>query len=175
MAGSRVMFQVSDSTLGEFLVAQCENSICALFFIGSCGRTVAMNDLKAAFPRSLVIEGNVRFVEQVRSILNGTCGCSNVPIHLKRSGDFTIAVWKELLKIERGKTKTYSEVATALGRPTAYRAVARACASNVIAVIVPCHRVIASSGHLSGYRWGIEIKKKLLAMEGDMDIFYTNL
>ena len=78
---------------------------------------------------------------------------------------FQIQVWQALCQIPSGETRTYAEVAKAIGSPKSYRAVANACGANPLAVIVPCHRVIGSDGNLGGYRWGLEMKKKLLARE----------
>jgi AraC family transcriptional regulator of adaptative response/methylated-DNA-[protein]-cysteine methyltransferase len=82
-----------------------------------------------------------------------------------RGTAFQLAVWEALRRIPSGVTRTYAQVARALGRPKAVRAVARACASNPAALIVPCHRVVGSDGSLRGYRWGVARKKKLLALE----------
>jgi len=78
---------------------------------------------------------------------------------------FQRRVWEELRRIPYGTTKTYSEVARAIGRPTAIRAVARACATNPVSVVVPCHRVVRGDGNLAGYRWGLDRKRALLAKE----------
>jgi AraC family transcriptional regulator of adaptative response/methylated-DNA-[protein]-cysteine methyltransferase len=78
---------------------------------------------------------------------------------------FQRRVWKELQRIPRGRTRTYSQVARALGQPRAVRAVARACATNPVSIVVPCHRVIREDGNLAGYRWGLSRKEKLLEQE----------
>ena len=78
--------------------------------------------------------------------------------------EFQIAVWNEILKIPRGTTMTYSEIATSIGRPNSYRAVANACGQNNLTILVPCHRVVGKN-NLGGYKWGIERKKKLLDFE----------
>jgi AraC family transcriptional regulator of adaptative response/methylated-DNA-[protein]-cysteine methyltransferase len=75
-------------------------------------------------------------------------------------------VWKALQEIPAGERRSYSEIATTIGRPSATRAVARACATNHLAVVVPCHRVVRSDGELAGYKWGLERKRRLLAKEG---------
>jgi len=79
---------------------------------------------------------------------------------------FQQRVWESLQRIPRGSTRTYGEIARELGQPTAARAVARACAGNRLAVVIPCHRVIRGDGELGGYRWGIDRKRDLLAREG---------
>jgi AraC family transcriptional regulator of adaptative response/methylated-DNA-[protein]-cysteine methyltransferase len=76
-------------------------------------------------------------------------------------------VWQELQRIPFGKTRSYAEVAQRIGRPTATRAVARACATNPVALVIPCHRVVRGDGELGGYRWGVERKQALLEREGD--------
>ncbi|MBK7934735.1 MAG: MGMT family protein [Acidobacteria bacterium] len=87
-----------------------------------------------------------------------------LPLDLRASA-FQMRVWSELRKIPYGETRSYGQVAASLGNPKAFRAVARACATNPVALVNPCHRVIASDGKLSGYRWGVERKEKLLAEE----------
>src|SRR4029078_9004609 len=82
-----------------------------------------------------------------------------------RASAFQWRIWQELMRIPRGETRSYAEIAKAVGRPTAARAVPRACASNRLALIVPCHRVIRSDGTLGGYRWGLPRKEQLLARE----------
>jgi AraC family transcriptional regulator of adaptative response/methylated-DNA-[protein]-cysteine methyltransferase len=88
------------------------------------------------------------------------------PVELDMRGTaFQLEVWRKLLEIPPGETRTYTQLAAELGRPRSVRAVARACASNRIGVLVPCHRVVGSDGSLTGYRWGIERKRALLAAE----------
>jgi AraC family transcriptional regulator of adaptative response/methylated-DNA-[protein]-cysteine methyltransferase len=82
-----------------------------------------------------------------------------------RATAFQRRVWEALQRIPRGETRTYSQIAQEIGQPTAIRAVARACSTNPVAIVVPCHRVIGSDGTLTGYRWGLERKKKLLELE----------
>jgi len=85
--------------------------------------------------------------------------------HDLRATAFQMRVWEALKCIPRGETRTYSEIACVIGQPTAVRAVARACATNPVAVVIPCHRVVGADGKLSGYRWGVERKQRLLEME----------
>ncbi len=88
----------------------------------------------------------------------------DLPLDLRATA-FQARVWQALRQIPRGQTRSYAEVARAVGQPSAVRAVARACASNPVAIAVPCHRVIGSDGSLTGYRWGVERKAKLLKAE----------
>lgn len=92
-----------------------------------------------------------------------------------RGTDFQSSVWRALLDIPLGRTASYSEIARAIGRPGSARAVASACAANLIAVLVPCHRVVGSDGTLTGYRWGIERKKMLLALEARVDASFDSV
>jgi AraC family transcriptional regulator of adaptative response/methylated-DNA-[protein]-cysteine methyltransferase len=88
----------------------------------------------------------------------------DLPLDLQATA-FERRVWQELQKIPRGRTRTYSQVARAMGNPKAARAVARACATNPVSIVVPCHRVIREDGKLAGYRWGLGRKEQLLARE----------
>jgi AraC family transcriptional regulator of adaptative response/methylated-DNA-[protein]-cysteine methyltransferase len=88
----------------------------------------------------------------------------DLPLDIRGTA-FQWRVWRALTRIPRGETRSYSEIARAIGRPSAVRAVARACATNPIALVVPCHRVVAANGSLAGYRWGVDVKKKLLERE----------
>jgi AraC family transcriptional regulator of adaptative response/methylated-DNA-[protein]-cysteine methyltransferase len=88
----------------------------------------------------------------------------DLPLDLRATA-FQARVWQALRQIPRGQTRSYAEVARTIGQPSAVRAVARACATNPVAIAIPCHRVIGSDGSLTGYRWGAERKKKLLSME----------
>lgn len=107
------------------------------------------------------------YVDAVQAITQGT---PTTPVTCDAQGStFQLAVWEHLTTIPLGSTCTYSEVAEALGRPTAVRAVARACATNPTALVVPCHRVIRRDGSLAGYRWGIAVKRALLDAEGALN------
>ena len=103
-------------------------------------------------------------LEQVLSTLTEHPAALDLPLDLRATA-FQMRVWEALKCIPRGETRTYSEIACAIGQPTAARAVARACATNPVAVVIPCHRVVGSDGELTGYRWGMERKRKLLEME----------
>ena len=102
--------------------------------------------------------------QQVLQHLQGNRLNHRLPLDIQATA-FQRKVWSHLQTIPRGKTKSYSEVARAIGRPTATRAVARACATNSVALEIPCHRVVREDGNLGGYRWGLQRKKRLLEME----------
>jgi AraC family transcriptional regulator of adaptative response/methylated-DNA-[protein]-cysteine methyltransferase len=103
-------------------------------------------------------------VEAILAAMTEHPVAGDLPLDLRATA-FQARVWQALRQIPRGQTRSYAEVARAVGQPAAVRAVARACAANPVAIAVPCHRVIGSDGSLTGYRWGIERKKKLLGME----------
>jgi AraC family transcriptional regulator of adaptative response/methylated-DNA-[protein]-cysteine methyltransferase len=112
-------------------------------------------------------EGREQFDAWMLSLsdyLKGAAGLAKLPLDIRGTA-FQMKVWKYLQKIPAGATQTYAEVARGIGQPTAARAVARACATNRIAVAIPCHRVIRNDGKMSGYRWDPSRKKKLLELE----------
>jgi AraC family transcriptional regulator, regulatory protein of adaptative response / methylated-DNA-[protein]-cysteine methyltransferase len=108
------------------------------------------------------------WVEQLLSHLNGQHPHLDLPLDVQATA-FQWSVWKKLREIPYGSTRSYGEVARAMGRPTATRAVARACATNPVALVIPCHRVVREDKSLGGYRWGIERKQALLERERAAD------
>jgi AraC family transcriptional regulator of adaptative response/methylated-DNA-[protein]-cysteine methyltransferase len=100
----------------------------------------------------------------VLSCLTETHTAATLPFHVRATA-FQQRVWKALLAIPRGQTRTYAQIAEAIGSPSAVRAVGTACGANPLALVVPCHRVVGSSGRLTGYRWGVSRKQHLLEME----------
>src|SRR5262249_34664769 len=102
--------------------------------------------------------------EQVQKLLQGSTGASQIPLDIQGTA-FQQMVWTALRGIPRGETRSYAEIAKSIGKPKAVRAVASACASNPVAVVVPCHRVIQKNGSLAGYRWGVKRKAALLESE----------
>ena len=104
------------------------------------------------------------YVEPLVASIRGDNSPIDLPLDIRATA-FQQKVWDMLRRIPRGETRSYTEVAREIGEPTAVRAVARACATNPVALAVPCHRVVRSDGDISGYRWGVERKKKLLERE----------
>ena len=102
--------------------------------------------------------------EALRTMTAGRPGVADLPLDLRGTA-FQATVWSALRRIPVGETRTYSQVAQEIGAPTSVRAVARACATNRLALVVPCHRVVRSDGSMGGYRWGLEVKERLLALE----------
>jgi AraC family transcriptional regulator of adaptative response/methylated-DNA-[protein]-cysteine methyltransferase len=162
-----IRYTIADSPLGKMLVASTDAGLCAVTF-GSLESELE-DDLVSRFPTSDRKRDDVNLGTMVKQIL---AQMTEHPVTLElpidvRATVFQRRVWEALRRIPRGQTRTYSQIAQEIGQPTAVRAVARACATNPIAVVVPCHRVIGSDGTLTGYRWGVERKKKLLELEND--------
>jgi AraC family transcriptional regulator, regulatory protein of adaptative response / methylated-DNA-[protein]-cysteine methyltransferase len=160
-----IAFTIADSPLGKLLVASTEKGVCKI----SLGDTAARlsEALFAEFPKALINQDSAPLRTAVRAILDYLTQKTttiDLPLDLQAT-TFQMRVWRELQRIPYGHTLSYEEVATRLKQPSATRAVARACASNPVALVVPCHRVIRKDGGLGGYRWGIERKKRLLAAE----------
>ncbi len=164
-AGEVIRFAVGQCSLGAILVAASQKGICAILLGENAQRLV--DELQARFAKAKLIGGDRKFERFVATVV-GFVEAPNVGIDLPldlRGTAFQMRVWKALQDIPAGSTVTYSEVATRIGAPKAIRAVASACASNTIAVAIPCHRVVRIGGNLSGYRWGIERKRLLLSKE----------
>jgi AraC family transcriptional regulator of adaptative response/methylated-DNA-[protein]-cysteine methyltransferase len=164
-AGLVVRYTISDSPLGRLLVAGTPHGVCAVKLGGRDGALEA--DLRAEYPRATIEKDDAGRSAWVRAILAHLAGRAphvNLPIDVRATA-FQWTVWRHLQSIPWGETRTYSDVARAIGRPAAARAVARACATNPVALLVPCHRVVGKDGTLAGYRWGIERKQALLHLE----------
>lgn len=160
-----ISYTVVDSPLGKMLVAATERGICAVSF-GDDERTLH-DELSAEFYAAEISEDDSKLKDAVTSILRGMKGertILSLPLDIRGTA-FQMRVWSELRRIPYGETRSYAEIAEAVGNPKAVRAVARACATNPVAYVNPCHRVIGSDGRLSGYRWGIERKKQILDRE----------
>ncbi len=160
---------VTSSPFGRLLIAATDRGICAVF-IGDDEQQLRA-DLHAEFPAAEIndmprrSEGALAaWMAQVVAALHGREPAGTVPL-APQGSDFQLRVWELLRRIPSGQTRTYADLARDIGRPSAARAVARACATNRIAVLIPCHRVIRGDGELAGYRWGIERKRRLLARE----------
>lgn len=162
--GLTIRYTTVNTKLGEVVVASTEKGICCVQFLDGGRPEVALG---TEFPRAMLVRDDHRskeIAEVIRGLASGSPVRTSLPIDL-RGTLFQQQVWQELRKIPAGMTRSYSEVAEALGRPSATRAVARACATNHVAMLVPCHRVVRGDGSLSGYRWGTERKRALLHSE----------
>ncbi len=160
--GETIRWTTFNSPLGQMLIAATSKGICRLTFDDSEA------SLKRLFPRATIVEdeGALReLVEGALAAIDKPLAAPDLPIDVQGTA-FQEAVWRELRRIPAGETRSYAEIAAAIGHPKAVRAVGTANGDNHICVLIPCHRVIRSDGSLGGYGGGIERKKKLLASEG---------
>ncbi|MEO8192718.1 MAG: methylated-DNA--[protein]-cysteine S-methyltransferase [Gemmatimonadales bacterium] len=161
-----IAYTTSDSLLGRLLVASTRKGLC-MVSIGKSD-TELEKRLRSYFPTATANRddrGMARLARTVERRIAGKDLSEKLPLDLQGT-PFQIEVWKEMLRIPAGSTRSYAEVARNIGRPKAFRAVAQACGANPVPVIVPCHRVVASGGKLGGYTGGIDRKIALLANEG---------
>ncbi len=165
-AGMRISYTIVDCQLGRLLVAATEKGVCAVT-LGD-DDTHLESELRKEYPRAeLAAETHSCLAEWSKSVVAHLAGSSiplNLPLDLQATA-FQMRVWRHLQAIPLGQTRSYTDVAAEIGSPAATRAVARACATNPVAVVVPCHRVVRADGNLAGYRWGVERKKMLLERE----------
>ena len=165
-AGTRIRFAAAECSLGSILVAATEKGVCAIL-LGDEPDALA-RDLQDRFPKAELSGGDEtfeRWVAEVIGFVEAPGRGLDLPLDIGGTA-FQQRVWTALRAIPVGTTATYADIARAIGEPAAVRAVAQACGANRLAVAIPCHRVVRSDGSLSGYRWGVERKRDLLAREG---------
>jgi AraC family transcriptional regulator of adaptative response/methylated-DNA-[protein]-cysteine methyltransferase len=163
--GVEIHCTVMATELGKLLVATTPRGVCAVRFGES--EAALLRELKRDFEAAEIQrddEGLEPVANQIKQLLNGSKAPLKIPLDLRGTA-FQQMVWKELRRIPAGQTRSYTEVAKTIGRPKAVRAVANACASNPVALVVPCHRVVQKDGSMAGYRWGVKRKKALLEKE----------
>jgi AraC family transcriptional regulator, regulatory protein of adaptative response / methylated-DNA-[protein]-cysteine methyltransferase len=163
--GVTINFTITDCELGRILVARTIKGLCNVAFADDDARLE--ENLRKEFPNAEIVkDAHVlkEFVDEILTHLSGKKKRLDLPLDIQATA-FQMKVWELLRKIPYGETVTYSQIAEQLGDRNKVRAVARACASNRVAVVIPCHRVIGSDGKLTGYRWGVERKSKLLKAE----------
>jgi AraC family transcriptional regulator, regulatory protein of adaptative response / methylated-DNA-[protein]-cysteine methyltransferase len=163
--GMKIGYTIAKSPVGKVLVAATERGVSAVY-LGDAENTMVA-ELREEYPRAEIAPAADSFQRWVREIVQRIEGKQpglELPLDLQATA-FQRRVGRELQRIPRGRTRTYSQVARSLGQPKAVRAVARACATNPVSVVVPCHRVIREDGALAGYRWGLSRKEQLLAQE----------
>lgn len=163
--GSKIYFALALCSLGTVLVAQSLIGVCAIL-LGDDPEKL-LNDLQDKFPNAELIGGDINF-EQVIADVVGFIEAPEIGFNLPLDIQGTVfqqRVWQALRDIPVGKTVSYSDIAKKIGNPKAVRAVASACGANMLAVAIPCHRVVRNNGQLSGYRWGIDRKQALLLKE----------
>ena len=165
-AGTEIRYAVGRCWLGSILVAATERGVCAIQLGDDPAELV--QSLAERFPRSKLLKGCAAFektVARVIAFVDDPRPGFDLPLDLRGTA-FQLRVWQALGTIPPGQTLTYAQLAARLGQPSAFRAVAQACGANPVAVAIPCHRVVRTGGGLGGYRWGIELKDKLLRREG---------
>jgi AraC family transcriptional regulator of adaptative response/methylated-DNA-[protein]-cysteine methyltransferase len=163
--GVTLRYTTLPTAVGRMLVAVTERGIAAV----SLGDTEAalVISLHTDYPNAVLRrdrKGLGKHVYRFLTCLSGSATVDHPPLDVKATA-FQRKVWQALQQIPRGQTRSYQEIARAIGQPTAARAVARACAGNPVAVAIPCHRVVRGDGQLAGYRWGLQRKKQLLDLE----------
>ena len=162
--GERITYAISKSELGHFLVAATDRGICAVY-LGKAEELV--QQLMQEFSQAELREDRTTMAEHISTVEDAIGVESRNPgLRLDAHGsEFQQKVWAALREIPAGQTRTYGQIAEFIGQPTAARAVARACATNPLALLTPCHRVVRGDGGSGGYRWGIERKQELLRRE----------
>jgi AraC family transcriptional regulator of adaptative response/methylated-DNA-[protein]-cysteine methyltransferase len=168
-AGATIMYTISDSPLGRMLVAMTERGVCRVAVGPS---DVAMEDaLRDEFANADVVRDDRALKPAIGEVLrriDGVAPGTELPVDVCGTA-FQLQVWRELTRIPRGETRSYREVAEAVGKPLAARAVGNACGNNPVAIVVPCHRVVASDGGLGGFGLGLDAKRLLLDNEHAAD------
>jgi len=163
--GMNINFTIVASSMGRLLVAMTERGVCA---VRMCDTDAELEkDLRDEFPHAQIKRDDSALREQVQKILNHLDNNEprlDLPLDIRATA-FQRQVWDKLRAIPYGQTVSYGDVAKALGNPGAVRAVGRACATNPVALVIPCHRVVREDQSLGGYRWGLDRKKKLLDRE----------
>ena len=163
--GETIRFALGACSLGQVLVAESTRGVCAIM-LGDDPEAL-LEDLQRRFARAELVGAEPGYesrVAQVVGLIEAPASNADLPLDIRGSA-FQQRVWQALRAIPAGETASYAEIARRIGQPTAARAVARACADNKLAVAIPCHRVVRSDGGLSGYRWGVERKRRLLERE----------
>jgi len=169
--GMKIHYTITDSPLGRLLVAATEKGISALY-LGESHASLE-DSLRKEYPRAEISSDGDKsdtlksWLGKILAHLRGKQPDLDLPTDVQATA-FQRRVWQELRRIPFGSTRTYTQVARSIGKPTAVRAVARACATNPVSVVVPCHRVVREDGELAGYRWGISRKQALLERESSI-------
>ena len=163
-SGVRIRYSIAETPVGRLLLAATASGICSIQFGNS--DSALESALRTEYPQAEIVRTDKQLTGWVRAIRERISGEStgSLPLDIRATA-FQRMVWEELRAIPSGATRSYGEIAKRIGQPRAARAVARACATNPVAVAIPCHRVVREDGALGGYRWGVQRKQKLLALE----------
>ena len=162
----QIGYAVANTSLGKVLVGATDRGVSVVYLGEREGSLVEA--LRKEYPKAEIVRASGEsegWLKEIVRRVEGNAPSVDLPLDVQATA-FQRRVWQELQKIPRGATRTYTQVARALGKPRSVRAVARACATNPVSILVPCHRVIRSDGNLAGYRWGLQRKQKLLEREG---------
>lgn len=162
---SPINYTTAEHALGTILIATSATSLAAISLADTPAQ--ALSDLKTSFPGRRLVPAKGAAHETHHDAVTAHLDAGK-PLTLPKGLDgtpFQRAVWAAIVNIPRGETRTYAQLASSMGRPSATRAVARACATNRLALVIPCHRVLGAGGKMTGYRWGVERKRALLAIE----------
>jgi len=163
-SGVTVHYTIAATPIGKMLLAATERGICRIHF-GDTPATLEQ-ELRIEYPKAQVVRADQKLAGQVKTLRATLTGGATLALPLDiQATAFQRRVWEALQAIPRGATKSYSKIAADIGHPKAARAVAGACATNPVAVAIPCHRVVREDGGLGGYRWGVNRKRKLLELE----------
>ena len=160
--GARITYTIADSPIGRVLIAETARGVCSIAFGDNDSQLEA--DLTKEFPKAEITRADSAHAAAVAAHLEGADRLLRLPLDIQATA-FQRRVWEHLQTIPYGETRSYSQVARDMNQPTASRAVARACATNPVALAIPCHRVVREGGALSGYRWGLDRKRALLEKE----------
>jgi AraC family transcriptional regulator, regulatory protein of adaptative response / methylated-DNA-[protein]-cysteine methyltransferase len=163
--GARIAYAVAASPLGPLLAAATGRGICFVA-LGQAEKRLVQS-LKAEFPAASIERDRgvmAGALDAILALIQGEVPTIDLPLDIRATA-FQRRVWEALRRIPAGETRTYAELAAEIGRPGAQRAVGRACATNPVALVVPCHRALRSDGGLGGYRWGMDIKQALIEGE----------
>jgi AraC family transcriptional regulator, regulatory protein of adaptative response / methylated-DNA-[protein]-cysteine methyltransferase len=164
-SGAYIAYTIVSSEFGFILIAATTHGICWLG-IHQC-EAYLESELRGDFPKAKIAredDAMRRVAERVIAFVGDTSASLDLPLDI-RATPFQLVVWRELCAIPPGATRSYGEIARRLGQPGSARAVGRANGSNPLAVLIPCHRAIGADGKLTGYRWGLEYKRRLLEYE----------
>jgi AraC family transcriptional regulator, regulatory protein of adaptative response / methylated-DNA-[protein]-cysteine methyltransferase len=164
-AGMEIKYTVANTSLGKVLMGATERGVSAVY-LGENEKAL-VDELRKEYANAEIVrtaDGHESWLKEIVRRVEGNAPSEELSLDVQATA-FQRRVWQELQKIPRGTTWTYTQVAKSLGKPRSVRAVARACATNPVSIVVPCHRVIRTDGTLAGYRWGLSRKEKLLERE----------
>jgi AraC family transcriptional regulator of adaptative response/methylated-DNA-[protein]-cysteine methyltransferase len=168
--GARITYGIAACPLGNILVAATERGLCQVA-LGDDPDTL-IEDLGDEFPAAVELRRNdttvTIYIEELMRRMAGEMPHAGLPLDIRATA-FQRRVWEELSQIPRGQTRSYGEIAAAIGQPGAARAVGQACGSNPVALAIPCHRALRNDGNLGGYAWGIERKQALISSEARLE------